>query len=286
MNRLSLKNLLTESEYSDLRRTAIRQRVLDFCNDMILIYEKRVYRRKFGSLVQRLRVAVRNHFKERERDILMKLQWAWKSKMEAVARELPRADWITMHIFDLDEERELLATILNSYYLEAGEAGVDRAITRLSKLLKRDIIYRGTTAWVQDNAINFGKKYAGLVSKTTNQAIRNEIAEAIKQGEDLNKVMKRIASVYKDAEGYRSEMIARTEMQKAYNIGSLQQDAAMGLDKFEWFGCNPACPICGPFIDDNPHTADEVYGFSASTHPNCNGDYAPIVPEDFEPNLS
>lgn len=260
-----------------------KQKIIDFCDKWIPIYEKRDRRYKLAGLTKRLRKAVRSHFKEREISVLAKLRPAWKQKMEAVER-LSKADWITMHIFDLEEEQELLTTLFQPYYVEAGKNGAACSIRHLSGVLGRDVIYKGATIWIQNNAIKFGKKYANSVSKTTNERIRKQIAEAISQGEDLNKVMDRITKVYRAAEGYRSEMISRTEMGRAHTMSSLQQDKTFGLTHGDWFGCDSDCLICGPFMADNPHTIEELQAFRDETHPDCFGDYTANVPDDFVPN--
>jgi len=197
--------------------------------------------------------------------------------MEAVST----LDWLLLHVFDYDEEMELLRVVLGGFYIEAGEWGVNHLLRSVSSQIGRDVIYRGSTEWIRDNAIKFGKEYADLITDTTNQAIRDQIAEAIKEGEVLDDVMGRIASVYRDAEGYRSEMIARTEMARAYNASSLEQAKALGIKQYDWVGCDPSCPICGPFLAGGPYTAAEIDNIIGSTHPNCVGGQVAIVPEDF-----
>jgi len=55
----------------------------------------------------------------------------------------------------------------------------------------------------------------------------------------------------------------------------------LGIEKFDWVGCDPDCPICGPFLAGSPYTANEVEDIINSTHPNCAGGEVAIVPEDF-----
>jgi len=259
--------------------SGVKRSVLGSVDSLIRVYEGRVRRNKLSTLTTRLRKAVKDHYEEREIEAIVKLKWAWKQKMEAVSN----TDWIAMHVFDLDEEAELLSSVFQPFYIEAGEAGRQYALKHLSGVLGREVIYKGATIWVQNNAIKFGKKYANEVSKTTNQAIRDGIADAIKQGEDLNAVMDRIAKVYRAAEGYRSEMIARTEMSRAYSLSSIDQDAALGIKLWNWEGCDPNCEICGPFMANGPYTRAELYS-SIPLHPNCDGYEESEVPDDFVPN--
>ena len=82
------------------------QKILNFCDKWIPIYERKYKQYKLASLTTRMRTAVRNHFKERERGVLFRLNWAWKQIMES------RSDWIAGHIYDLEEEQAMLATLL------------------------------------------------------------------------------------------------------------------------------------------------------------------------------
>lgn len=258
--------------------------ILTACNNIIQIYENRKRVRTLNSLAVRLRQSMVRHFENRQRFVLGRLQALWPIKTEAISPLSYDAQWITMHIYDRDEEQLLIVKILNPYYMEAGTAGTAAAIQALQNIIQREVIYRGSMHWIQNNAIKFGTKYADYITQTTNEAIRNEISEAIKLGENLDEVMQRIKDVYSEAAGYRSEMIGRTEMGRAYNSGALEQDKALGIEQWEWSGCDPACDICAPFLNGNPYDYDGIQNIIATTHPNCLGSESANVPQDFEPN--
>ena len=59
------------------------------------------------------------------------------------------------------------------------------------------------------------------ISNTTKEALRRTLKEGVELGESIPKLAKRIASVYDDAQGYRSVLIARTENITASNNGAL-----------------------------------------------------------------
>jgi len=258
----------------------VKADILLFCDKYIPIYEDKIRRYKLATLVNNMQKAIRNHFKERLVTIRSRLSGVWKLKMEAVSN----ADWITYHIFDMDEEVAMLQDILKEFYMDAGEAGRLNALRHLSNILGYNVVYKGSILFVEQNAIKWGKKYAGTISETTEKAIRNQLATAIKEGEGIGDAMKRISDVYHAATGYRSEMIARTEMGRAYNIGGARQDAELGITQFEGcIGCDPDCLKCGPFQSSNPHTLEEIEDFEGSVHPNHVGSVASIVPEGFVP---
>lgn len=229
--------------------------------------------RRLAPLVARLHSELRKHYQNLRDNSIARLRSAWPKKHEA----LSQADYIALSIYDLGEDEILLARLLSEFYERAGTRGADDALVQTSRMIGRAVIYRGSRAWVRDNAIRFSRKYSREISATTNEAIREQIAEALEKGETLDDVMDRIASVYSEAAGYRSEMIARTEMGRGYNMSALVQDRVIGIDEYDWDGCDPSCPICGPFMDANPHTAAEVELFIANTHPNCTGNQIPTV---------
>jgi len=73
------------------------------------------------------------------------------------------------------------------------------------------------------------------VSNTTKEALRRTLKEGIELGESIPKLAKRIASVYDDAQGYRSVLIARTENIAAHNSGALNGYRQSGVvEKKTW----------------------------------------------------
>lgn len=248
--------------------------------DITIHRDKRFQNPKLEGLAMRLRGAIVGFHREQQKRLVVRITHYWSARTE----QWDEADYLTDHIFDIDAETLLLAAIIIPYLEIAGKHGQREALAKLSKVLDKQVRWRGSTQWIRDNAIKFGREHAELINKVTNKMIRNEIAIAIEQGKDLNYVIDKIEDVTLGRiRDYRAERIARTEMRKAYNQSALEQYKVSGVESFEWFGCNPQCPICAPFINSNPHTADEIQTFDNSTHPNCVGDYAPVPPEGFEP---
>lgn len=79
-------------------------------------------------------------------------------------------------------------------------------------------------------------RFARLLTEETEAELRKELMAALKAGEDLDQIMRRIAEVFDIAEtGYRSERIARTESMGAANAGALEGYLQTGLVKGkEW----------------------------------------------------
>ena len=68
----------------------------------------------------------------------------------------------------------------------------------------------------------------------------------------------------------RSEMIARTEMNRSFTNGVLQTYANYGLNSFDIVNYNDIgiCDTCIEFIQNNPYTLEEVMKL-LPVHPNC-----------------
>lgn len=60
----------------------------------------------------------------------------------------------------------------------------------------------------------------GLVDETTRQALRDELVEGVKAGEGIDLLADRVHEIFAEAEGYRAERIARTEVLRSSNFAS------------------------------------------------------------------
>lgn len=63
-------------------------------------------------------------------------------------------------------------------------------------------------------------KLAGQVTDTTYKAIKDQLGKGVGLGEGIPELSARIRSVFADASGYRSEMIARTEVISSFNAST------------------------------------------------------------------
>jgi uncharacterized protein with gpF-like domain len=68
------------------------------------------------------------------------------------------------------------------------------------------------------------------VNKTTTDALRSTLVEGVAEGEDMGQIRDRITKVYDEAQDFRAETIARTEVGAAQNFG---RDAEMKNQKVQ-----------------------------------------------------
>lgn len=77
-------------------------------------------------------------------------------------------------------------------------------------------------------------KYIKGVNETTRAALQATLVEGVEAGESIPKLADRISAVFTQAKGYRSEMIARTEVVRASNFGSMEGMVQGGAERKEW----------------------------------------------------
>lgn len=120
--------------------------------------------------------------------------------------------------------------------------GVDKIISRFDKTIRKDILY-------------FIKNMKGEKTKT----ILHKLKDWVK-----NNFTTPISAKV------RSEMIARTEMNRSFTNGVLQTYANYGLNSFDIVNYNDIgiCDTCIELIQNNPYTLEEVMRLIPA-HPNC-----------------
>ncbi|MFC4768733.1 phage portal protein [Effusibacillus consociatus] len=79
-----------------------------------------------------------------------------------------------------------------------------------------DVFASGVKSWIAENV---GSKIP-LLLDTTLEALKQEVDEAIEEGETIDEIAERISDLYDEFQGYRSTLIARTEVISSSNAGS------------------------------------------------------------------
>jgi HK97 family phage portal protein len=78
------------------------------------------------------------------------------------------------------------------------------------------------------------KFFAESITDTTATALLTSIKEGLDNGEGINDIADRVKAVYVDAETYRTERIARTEVSAGLNEGNIQAYKQAGVENVEW----------------------------------------------------
>lgn len=89
-------------------------------------------------------------------------------------------------------------------------------------------------------------KFAHGINQTTADDLRAELIDGMENGETISQLADRIAGLSDEwVEGWRSEMIARTETARAFSTGHIEAWRSTGVvDRKVWVAAGDACPFC------------------------------------------
>lgn len=188
---------------------------------------------------------------------------------------------------------------------DAFKGGIAQGISELTSAslpfyadLKPDGIDKLTTkvfSIVDTNALDFMTQYnmtlAGDVNRELADGIKRVIMQGIIEGKGTDEIVRDLGRVviYKDSfkqagtkvfskAQYRMEMIARTEVLRAHNMGRIKFHQHVGIEKLEWMtmGDERTCPVCGP-LNGKTFPIDKFPGQPA--HPFCRCTNLPVLSE-------
>jgi hypothetical protein len=205
---------------------------------------------------------------------------------DRIMRQIEPVDRVTSdHFYDRVTEAALIAYLLMPEMEATTKAGIELGFQRtVGRVIGQPQMMNFAKDYLRSHAIRFSEKAGREISMTTNVEIRDLISKSLEEGWDKQKFIQRMGDLF-DFSKYRAETTGQTETRHALVASTSETEKRLGIDQWDWIGCNTACETCGPFIQANPHTKAEIDQFNAETHPNCVGDSVPIIPEDFEPEM-
>ena len=176
---------------------------------------------------------------------------------------------------------EEFATAQLPVYRDLTPDGLDKLATKAFQIVDTDAL---------DFLANYTTTLAGDVNRETTDGIMRTIRGAIATGKGVDDIVRDLGEVVKDKESfrnagskvfskaqYRMEVIARTEVLRAHNLGKLKFHQAVGIQRLEWFtmGDERMCPTCGS-LDGKQFPIDEFPAQPA--HPQCRCGHNPAWP--------
>lgn len=169
------------------------------------------------------------------------------------------------------------------FYADLTPAGIDKLATKVFSI-------------VDTNALDFMAQYnltlAGDVQRELSDGIKRVIMQGIVQGKGTDDIVRDLGHVviYKDSfrhagtrvfskAQYRMEMITRTEVLRAHNMGRIKFHQQIGIEKLEWMTMadERTCPVCGP-LDGKKYSIDKFP--QQPNHPLCRCTNLPVVEPD------
>jgi len=176
---------------------------------------------------------------------------------------------------------EEFATAQLPVYRDLTSDGLDKLTTKAFQIVDTDAL---------DFLANYTTTLAGDVNRETTDGIMRTIRGAIATGKGVDDIVRNLGEVVKDKESfrhagskvfskaqYRMEVIARTEVLRAHNLGKLKFHQAVGIQRLEWFTMDDErmCSVCGA-LDGKPFPIDQFPPQPA--HPQCRCGHYPAWP--------
>jgi SPP1 gp7 family putative phage head morphogenesis protein len=176
---------------------------------------------------------------------------------------------------------EEFATAQLPVYRDLTPEGLDKLTTKAFQIVDTDAL---------DFLANYTTTLAGDVNRETTDGIMRTIRGAIATGKGVDNIVRDLGEVVKDKESfrhagskifskaqYRMEVIARTEVLRAHNLGKLKFHQAVGIQRLEWFTMDDErmCPTCGA-LDGKQFPLDQFPQQPA--HPQCRCGHYPAWP--------
>lgn len=124
-------------------------------------------------------------------------------------------------IFDQSYWRAETAKVAEDLYRRVVAFGMDRVVDKFS------LSFKLKDPWAVDFILDRANQLAGHTTSVTYAKVKEALAEGVDAGEDINRIAERVAAVFDEAAGPRSEVIARTEVISASN-GTVER-AALSL---------------------------------------------------------
>jgi len=243
-----------------------KNRVLDKAAGELARELRRLYRREAGRVLSILRSA--------------RLPYTARQAQEQLAPLSPDQLYeLLLNGVDLTGYEAALVEAYQDVMAEAMQSVVDQAARGVGLRGGELMRFPQAQRWLKAHSIEFGRKFAGTVTASTNEAIRAQLAQGWQNFEGIDRLIERVQSVYDTAERYRAEMIARTEGNRAYSAATMEMGRELGASMKFWivsgspYSLVDVCgenanlgtiPIGGSFADIEGLPID-----APPAHPNC-----------------
>lgn len=151
-------------------------------------------------------------------------------KEEKTTKAISETLLLTMILNLLNEEKVVLASMMEPEYVSGSEAGSTLALTAVGSdavPLANEAIVRAMT------------KEIGIINNYTYKLLKDQVKESVVAGETVTALTKRIQGVYKFNKS-RVKTIARTESMKVVNRSADKEYAREGVEKKKWLSASDA----------------------------------------------
>ena len=172
-----------------------------------------------------------SYFQQQEKEVLAKLKENGipKGRGNRAPGEKSVNNWINKILFDQKKNDDMIVGMAGEMYRDNISTGA-AAVARLLGIDPSNVLATPFVVdFIQDRSFLMLS-----VNKTTQDALRESLADGVAQGEDLGQIRDRITEVYDQAQDFRAETIARTEVGAAQNFGRTAEMENQGVKKRVW----------------------------------------------------
>ena len=137
------------------------------------------------------------------------------------------------YIFSLEEEEQILEADMKAMHT----SGVQKAIQDINGIVGSAVNYNTSNPMVVTMISAIGKKVTGKIQETTIKELRTLIVKGVNEDWNIIQFQDAIQNKFKQFQGYRARMIARTEARAAWDAGAVVSYEELGVKTVDVVGC-------------------------------------------------
>lgn len=204
--------------------------------------------KSFEAVLQKL-------FRAMEREVKGKLSLMTKAAYEHCDSKMVKQVVGGVELFDEDEWIKKFADAAYPFIVEPFEAGAEAGFRDLERLgfelpfgkpeTREELeSLRISPETAQEQALKLVDTFSSKVVEITGEDLAEAIIDGMDEGENLDQITKRVATMYDGKVDVASKRIARTEVNNAANAGAAAQWKEAGVRKHRWLASSDACEFC------------------------------------------
>lgn len=156
-------------------------------------------------------------FRRQESAAIARLQGSRGRQVLAAARNVRAESFDASSVFDPALWEDATRTLAVDLFVTLGDQAALRVVELVSPESEPDAAIGKVAAALESRA----NELAGEVTSTTYDGIRKALIDGAAAGEGVDEIGRRVRDVFDAATTYRGELIARTEVNRAYNQAAL-----------------------------------------------------------------
>lgn len=186
-------------------------------------------------------------FEQQEARVLSKLENDFTNSAEA-GKLKDAVGFIKAGVFEISDvtsDDDVFAAPLSDLLRSFIEA---EGIVQIQELVPNKVFYMQTEA-IKKFLTTEALKFISTINEETTEQLRGELSDGVGKGEGIPQLKARVEKVFDDAQGYRAERIARTEVIRATNFATEEAyKQSEVVEAKEWLTSKDErlCPFCAP----------------------------------------